>query len=308
MLLFDRYGRPLLNLRVAVTPACDQNCFYCHREGHYPPTVTMTVEEIARMVKVAVEFGVKDVKITGGEPLMRQDITGLVEELRKIASLKEISMVTNAKLLTEELALKLKEAGLSRVNINLPSLNPTVYERITGGRIDGALRGVKAAINAGLTPVKLNMVLLKGLNDSEVDSMMEASRKLGATLQLIELEPINISTGEYRLYHTSLNEVEERLARRAERIEPRPLMHNRKVYTVDGARVEVVKPIENTEFCAHCTRMRLTSDGKLKPCLMREDNLVDALSPLRRGVPDEVLKSLFLKANERREPFYKPTS
>lgn len=307
-MLFDRYGRPLLNLRVAVTPACDQNCFYCHREGHYPPTVTMTVEEIARMVKVAVEFGVKDVKITGGEPLMRQDITGLVEELRKIASLKEISMVTNAKLLTEELALKLKEAGLSRVNINLPSLNPTVYERITGGRIDGALRGVKAAINAGLTPVKLNMVLLKGLNDSEVDSMMEASRKLGATLQLIELEPINISAGEYRLYHTSLNEVEERLARRAERIEPRPLMHNRKVYTVDGARVEVVKPIENTEFCAHCTRMRLTSDGKLKPCLMREDNLVDALSPLRRGVPDEVLKSLFLKANERREPFYKPTS
>lgn len=307
-MLFDRYGRPLLNLRVAVTPACDQNCFYCHREGHYPPTVTMTDDEIVRVAKVAVEFGVKDVKITGGEPLMRRDIAKLVKKLRGIAGLKEISMVTNAKLLTEELALELKEAGLSRINVNLPSLNPTVYERITGGRVDGAIRGIKAAINAGLTPVKLNMVVLKGLNDSEVDSMVEASRKIGAILQLIELEPINIPAEEYRLYHASLNEVEEKLARRAERVEVRHLMHNRKVYTVDGARVEVVKPIENTEFCAHCTRMRLTSDGKLKPCLMREDNLVDVLSPLRRGAPDEVLRSLFLKANELREPFYKPTS
>lgn len=267
----------------------------------------MATDEIVRVTRIAVELGVKDVKITGGEPLMRRDITKLVEKLRGIVGLKEISMVTNAKLLTEELALELKEAGLSRINVNLPSLNPTVYERITGGRVDGAIRGVKAAINAGLTPVKLNMVVLKGLNDSEVDSMVEASRRIGAILQLIELEPINIPAEEYRLYHASLNGVEEKLARRAERVEVRPLMHNRKVYTVDGARVEVVKPIENTEFCAHCTRMRLTSDGKLKPCLMREDNLVDVLSPLRRGAPDEVLKALFLKANELREPFYKPT-
>lgn len=304
-MLLDKYNRPLLNFRVSVTPSCNQNCFYCHREGYANKAEIMKASEIIKIVKIAAEFGVKDVKITGGEPLMRSDIKEIVKGLREIPQLKDISLVTNAKLLTEELAFELKEAGLSRVNISLPSLNPNVYKKITGGEIDGALKGVKAAIKAGLTPVKLNMVILKGLNDSEVDSMIEASRSIGAILQLIEFEPVNISFKEYNKYHLPLDDLENKLAEKAEKIEVRNFMHNRKVYTINGAKVEVVKPIENTEFCAHCTRMRLTFDGKLKPCLMREDNLIDIASCLRRGVSDEELKALFLKANSLREPFYK---
>jgi len=304
-LLLDRYNRPLLNFRIAVTPSCNQKCFYCHREGYANKTNLLSVNEIVRMAKIAAEFGVKDVKITGGEPLMRKDIKEIVKGLSGIQGLMDVSLVTNAKLLTEELAFELKEAGLSRVNISLPSLNPIVYERITGGKINGALMGVKAAVNAGLKPVKLNMVVLKGLNDHEIEYMIEAARGIGAILQLIEFEPVNVAFEEYAKYHLSLDEIEEKIAKKAEKIETRNFMHNRKVYTINGAKVEVVKPIENTEFCAHCTRMRLTFDGKLKPCLMRNDNLIDVLSYLRSETSDETLKALFLKANSLREPFYK---
>jgi cyclic pyranopterin phosphate synthase len=306
-LLLDKYNRPLLNLRIAITPSCNQNCFYCHREGHTGKTNLLSVNEIIRVVKIAAEFGVEAVKITGGEPLMRKDIKAIIKGLREIQKLKDISLVTNAKLLTEDLAFELKEAGLTRVNISLPSLNPIIYKKITGGEINGALRGVEAAIKAGLTPVKINMVVLKGLNDCEIDSMIEASKKMGVILQLIEFEPINICFEEYAKYHLPLDEIEEKLRVKAEKIEVRNFMHNRKVYTIDGAKIEVVKPIENTEFCAHCTRMRLTFDGKLKPCLMRNDNLVDILPYLRSEVSDDVLKALFLKANDLREPFYKKT-
>ncbi|MEM2422601.1 MAG: GTP 3',8-cyclase MoaA, partial [Candidatus Bathyarchaeia archaeon] len=282
-MLLDKYNRPLLNFRIAVTPACNQNCFYCHREGYINNLTLLSVNEIIRITKIAAEFGVKTVKITGGEPLMRKDIKEIIKGLKGIQGLEDISLVTNAKLLTEELAFELKDAGLSRVNISLPSLTPTIYKRITGGEINGALRGIKAAINAGLTPVKLNMVILKGLNDHEINVMIDAARNIGATLQLIEFEPVNISFKEYIKYHLSLDKIEKEIAKKAEKVEIRNFMHNRKVYTIDGVKVEVVKPIENTEFCAHCTRMRLTFDGKLKPCLMRSDNLVDVLPYLRSG-------------------------
>jgi cyclic pyranopterin phosphate synthase len=304
-LIFDKYNRPLLNFRVSVTPSCNQNCFYCHREGYRSEAKVINANEIIKIVKLAAEFGVKDVKITGGEPLMRSDIKEIVKGLRGIPQLKDISLVTNAKLLSEKLAFELKEAGLSRINISLPSLNPNIYRKITGCKVDDALNGVKAAVKAGLTPVKINMVILKGLNDSEVDAMIEASRSIGAILQLIEFEPVNIPFKEYNKYHLPLDEIENKLAREAEKIEVRNFMHNRRVYTINGAKIEVVKPIENTEFCAHCTRMRLTFDGKLKPCLMRENNLVDIASYLRAGASDEELKALFLKANSLREPFYK---
>ena len=213
-------------------------------------------------------------------------------------------MTTNGTLL-EPLAKALQANGLKRVNINLPTLDGETYCKLTGGRLENVLGGVKAAVEAGLNPVKLNMLILKGVNDSHVSEMMDFARRIGAVLQLIELEPVNISSEYYRAYHKPLDEYEEMLRQKAVKVETRKYMQGRRVYHLPDLTVEVVHPIENTEFCMHCTRLRVTSDGKLKPCLMRNDNLVDILTPMRNRATDDELKELFKLANKRRQPYVK---
>jgi cyclic pyranopterin phosphate synthase len=168
-----------------------------------------------------------------------------------------------------------------------------------------ALAGVRAAVSAELCPVKLNMLILKGANDDSVPEMINFAEETGAILQLIELEPINVSNEFYSICHRSLDTYETMLKENAVKVESRPYMHNRRVYHLPSTKVEVVHPIENTEFCLHCTRLRVTSDGKLKPCLMRNDNLVDILAPLRKGATDEQLAELFRLANQKRQPYNK---
>ncbi|RLI42543.1 GTP 3',8-cyclase MoaA [Candidatus Bathyarchaeota archaeon] len=305
MVLIDNYGRPLLNLRIALTQNCNLHCEYCHREGEEKlaeNSAEMTVEEIVRIVRIAVSLGISKVKLTGGEPLMRRDITKIVEGIAAIPSLEDLSMTTNGTLL-DSLAEELRAKGLKRVNINLPTLNEAVYKKLTGGRLENVLKGVKAAVEAGLYPVKLNMLILKGVNDHEVLRMIDFARKTETILQLIELEPINIDNAYYAAHHKSLDEYERLLKEKALKIETRRHMQNRRVYHLPDVNVEIVHPIENTEFCMHCTRLRVTSDGKLKPCLMRNDNLVDILTPMRNGASDEELIKLFKLANQKREPY-----
>lgn len=305
MVLIDNYGRPLLNLRIALTQNCNLHCEYCHREGEEKlaeNSVEMTVDEIVRIVRIAISLGISKVKLTGGEPLMRREITEIVEGIAAIPGLEDLSMTTNGTLLNS-LAKELHAKGLKRVNINLPTLNEAVYKKLTGGRLENVLKGVKAAVEAGLYPVKLNMLILKGVNDHEVLRMMEFARKTETILQLIELEPINIDDAYYAAHHKSLDEYEYLLKEKALKIETRKYMQNRRVYHLPDVNVEIVHPIENTEFCMHCTRLRVTSDGKLKPCLMRNDNLVDILTPMRNGASDEELIKLFKLANQKREPY-----
>ena len=308
MVLTDSCGRPLLNLRLAVTKKCNLRCSYCHGEGEErePEQYNgeMTVEEIVRIVHVAVDLGISRVKLTGGEPLMRKDIVDIVGKISSIPGLKDLSMTTNGVML-EALADELHEAGLKRMNISLPTLDGVVFHKLTGGVIEGAINGVRAAVEAGLCPVKLNMLILKGINDEAVPDMIEFATRTGTVLQLIELEPINVSDSFYCANHQSLDLYEEALQQKAIRIETRRFMQNRHVYYLPGVKVETVRPIENTEFCLHCSRLRVTSDGKLKPCLMRNDNLVDFLTPLRRGASDKELAELFISANQKREPFNK---
>jgi cyclic pyranopterin phosphate synthase len=152
------------------------------------------------------------------------------------------------------------------------------------------------------------MVLLKDMNVDDVPDMIEYAERTGTILQLIELDPINVSNAYYSTYYKSLDSQEDTLREKAVSIEKRPFMHNRLIYHLPNVSVEVVHPIENSDFCMHCTRMRVTSDGKLKPCLMRNDNLTDILTPLREGASDEQLKQLFVKANLLREPFNRPVS
>jgi len=301
----DSYGRPLTNFRIAVTQECNLECFYCHKEGQYYASTQMEPIEIAKITRIATDFGVRNVKITGGEPLLREDLSEIIYLINQLPDMEEVSLVTNARLLTSKKALDLKKSGLARVNISIPSILPETYRRVTGGNLCDAINGVRAAIQAGLYPVKINMVVVHGVNEDEINLMIGFSRNFGITLQLIELEPVNIDRELYKLYHHSLEAIEQDLALRSTKVESRPFMQGRRIYTLEGARVEVVKPVENTSFCMQCTRMRLTSDGKLKPCLMRNDNLVDILTPLRKGESDDCLHAVFKKALEAREPYHK---
>ncbi len=308
MVLKDSCGRPLLNLRIAITRKCNLKCSYCHGEGERKTAgnanVEMTIKEIGRIAGIAVSVGVSRIKLTGGEPLTRRDVTDIVGEISALPGLADLSMTTNGTLLAG-LAEKLRKAGLKRVNVSLPTLDEKVYCKLTGGNVEDALRGVEAAVSAGFGLVKLNMIILKGINDLAVPEMIEFAIETGTVLQLIELEPINMSKSYYAKRHMPLDEYEAILNQKAVDVETRRYMQNRHIYHLPDVKVEVIRPIENTEFCLNCTRLRVTSDGKLKPCLMRNDNTVDILTPMRKGASDKELVELFKLANQNRQPYNK---
>ena len=303
-MIYDNYGRPVLNLRISVTQKCNMHCPYCHREGETNPSTVMSVEEIVHIVKIALSLGISRVKLTGGEPLIREDILDIVGGIAELRGLRDLSMTTNGTFLGA-IAKDLKMKGLNRVNVSLPTLNPETYRNLRGGNLRDTIEGVRAAVEAELYPVKLNMLILKNVNEREVEKMIQFAERTMTILQLIELEPLNLSDAYYERYHLDLNEIEQRLKEQALEVRTREYMQNRRIYFLPRVKVEVIHPIENTEFCARCTRIRVTSDGKLKPCLMRNDNLVDILTPLRNGANEEELTKTFLEAVKRREPYYK---
>ena len=264
----------------------------------------MTVDEIVRIVRVAVGLGISRVKLTGGEPLMRKDIVEIVKGIAAISGLTDLSMTTNGTMLAS-LAKELHTNGLKRVNISLPTLNGEVYSKLTGGRLEDVLEGVEAAVEVGLYPVKLNMLILRGVNGDAVPEMVTFATETGTILQLIELEPINVSDTYYSAHYKSLDEYEEMLRQEAVKVETRQYMQSRHIYYLPNVTVEVVHPIENTDFCMRCTRLRVTSDGKLKPCLMRNSNLIDVLTSMRNGAEDQELIELIKLANQERRPYNK---
>jgi cyclic pyranopterin phosphate synthase len=262
------------------------------------------ISEIERIVEVAAGEGVRRVKLTGGEPLLRKDVFDLVGRISSIPGIEEVSMTTNATLLADT-AGELKEAGLKRVNTSLGSLVPERYKKITGfDELDSTLSGIDEAVRVGLNPVKINMVLLRDLNDDEFWDLVKFSRDKGAILQVIEFVDL-VDNAVFQRYHADVEPLENELQRRAERIITRDMHKRKKYFLPGGAEVEIVRPVHNSDFCSNCTRIRLTSDGKLKPCLMRNDNLVDVAEPLRRGADSKTLRELFLKAVELREPYYR---
>jgi len=305
-ILEDSYGRRVTGLRISITDRCNLSCMYCHNEGadccaRGPVGNEMKPELICGIVREAAKFGVNKIKFSGGEPLFRKDFE---EILSCLPPLKEVSATTNG-ILLEKRARTLKAAGLDRVNVSLDSLVPEKYERITGaspGSLEKVIRGINSAVEAGMTPVKLNMVLLKGINDDEIDSMMEFVRhyKGMVILQLIELMDIDPRLSKYMIDSKAL---EKSLAERASEIKVRHLHHRRK-YIIDGVEVEFVRPMDNSEFCAYCSRLRVTADGKFKPCLLVNDNLVDVMEAKNSEEIEELLKL----AVSRRKPYCMPVS
>lgn len=306
MALVDRYGRPVTNLRISITKDCNLNCFYCHREGQMKGKREMTPEEIERIVKIASRLGIKKVKLTGGEPTIRSDIIEIIKRIRPYVV--DLSLTTNGTVMYR-LAEELKEAGLDRVNISLDTLDRDKYKKITGFDVlPWVLKGIEKSVKL-FKLVKLNMVVMKDLNHMEIWDMINYAARIGAVLQLIEIEVPRelMDSWFFKRYFYPLKPLEEEFAKKAVKIKERRL-HRRKKYfipTENGvAEVEVVRSMHNTVFCANCTRIRLTADGHLKTCLLRKDDLIDILTPIREGASDEELVEIFKKAMMMRKPYW----
>jgi len=268
----------------------------------------MSPDEIYRVAKIAKDIGVTKIRLSGGEPLVRDDIVEIVRKLSPL-NFKDVSITTNGTLLGRY-AEELVEAGLDRVNVSFDTLNSETYKFITKrDYMEMAKDGIKKAVEAGLNPVKVNMVVMKGINHTEIWEMFQFCRENGVVLQLIELlKTENCEEGEFlEEYHYNMKPLEEELKKLSSKVKKREFMQDRKKYFIDGGEIEVVRPMDNTQFCKNCTRLRITPEGKIKPCLLRNDNLVDLIEPIRNGKSDEELKEVFLEAINNREPYYSDT-
>jgi cyclic pyranopterin phosphate synthase len=291
-IMVDSYGRKVTGLRIALTSRCNLRCLYCHHEGEVEPNGEISDEMVIGVAQAAASLGVRSLKLTGGEPLLRQ---GLADLIAQMPSDMKISLTTNGIYLAQQ-ADELARAGLGRVNVSLDSLQPQTYRAITGGRekdLERVLQGLDAAAEAGLLPIKLNVVVLKQ-NEAEIPAIIDFCREKDFIAQLIQLLDL-----DHKGLAGDIDAIEARLAAQADRVQTRE-MHRRKKYLLDGAEVEIVRPMDNTEFCANCNRLRITSDGKIKPCLLRSDNLVQ-IDSCDCGRIEELLQ----EANARREPYFK---
>lgn len=302
----DRFERPIISLRITITNRCNENCIYCHHDGMVTSKDEMTPDELYKIAKIAKNIGVKKIRLSGGDPLVRKDIVEIVE---KIASLdfKDISLTTNGVLL-EKYAKDLKDAGLDRVNVSLDTLNRDTYKYVTNmDYLNEAKAGILKAVEVGLYPVKINMVVMKDLNTGEIKDMFNFCREHSIILQLIELiESENCDDDKFSSeYHYPLDSIEKELADMADNVRERKFMQGRKKYYINGGEIEIVRPVDNSTFCANCSRLRITPDGKIKPCLLRNDNLVELISHVRAGESEEELTEIFINGINNREPFNK---
>jgi cyclic pyranopterin phosphate synthase len=304
MALRDRFRRPITYLRVSVTDRCNLRCVYCMPlEGI--PTRTheeiLRYEEIERVVRVAVGMGIRVVRLTGGEPLVRNGLADLVAMLRGVPGLEELSMTTNGTLLAGH-ARTLAEAGLDRVNISLDSLRPDRFRRITRlGDLEDVLAGIRAAEEAGLTPLKLNTVVLRGVNDDEAVELARLTLERPWHVRFIELMPLGSHVLWDKDRYVPASEVRQRIEARLGPLSPaqRPAGNGpARTYRLQGSlgTVGLISPWSQ-HFCPACNRLRLTSDGRLRPCLLSGIE-VDVRSWLRRGVGEDQLRGLIQRAVE----------
>jgi len=298
-MLVDGFGREVSGVRVSLTDRCNFDCIYCHNEGlgdtrgpMDPQDSEMSTDDVVRFLEVAAEYDIEKVKFTGGEPMLRED---LEEIIRRTPDGMETSLTTNGTFLPGR-AGALKEAGLSRVNVSQDALDPDEFARITkSGAYDQVMKGVEAALDAGLDPVKLNMVVFTHTAEY-VEGMVEhVAENSGLQLQLIEYMPELTGKPEWSI---DIARVHRWLSDIADRVETRA-MHDRKRYWVNGGMVEIVDPVGNEDFCANCHRVRVTHEGYLKGCLNRNDDL----RPMGEMSKPEI-REAFEEVVHSRVPYY----
>jgi GTP 3',8-cyclase len=293
----DSVGRSIDYLRISVTDRCNLRCVYCmppegvSRMSH---DEILSYEEIRTVARAAVELGFKRIRLTGGEPLVRADLPELIKMLSQIDGIQELALTTNGTLL-KNYARELKQAGLSRVNVSLDTLKADKFRYITRlGRLKDVLEGIEAAKEAGLHPVKINTVVMRGMNDDEILDFARMTYEEGWHVRFIELMPFKgeaefVPSVELRQHISLLGKIEPCASITANG----PAVY----YRLSGAKgtVGFISPLTETAFCSRCNRMRLTPDGKLRPCLLGEDE-IDLKMPLRNNASMEDLKRLILKA------------
>ncbi len=307
--MIDEHNRHINYLRVSVTDRCNLRCRYCMPKeglslvGHDD---ILRYEEILRVIDVAAKMGVEKVRITGGEPLVRRGLPGFIARLKIVEGLRDISLTTNG-ILLERAAAELFFAGVKRINISLDSLNADMYTHITrGGDLAAVLRGIDAAHRIGFAPIKINVVVIKGINDSEVLDFAKLTLDNPYQVRFIELMPFGASGGARYL---SNEIVMERIGGEY-RLEPvsghgQGTEGPARVYRIAGGKGEIgfISPLSHS-FCSSCNRLRLTADGHLRACLLMDEE-IDLKTALRAGCSDEDIERLIreavLKKSQRHE-------
>jgi len=303
----DQYGRPLTDLRVSITDRCNLRCVYCMPEdgiAFRPPAELLQDDELVELIDIAAELGVEKIRLTGGEPTVRPGIVSLVRRIAAIPGLKDLAMTTNAVLL-EALAAPLAEAGLNRVNVSLDTLDPQKFSRITrGGHVDRVIAGIERAEAAGLRPMKVNAVVVRGFNEDDVVALAALTRERAWDVRFIEVMPFGVVADVADAGIVTSEETMARIEAALGRLEPLDLTGDApaRTYRLAGARGQLgfISPVSEP-FCAKCGRIRLTADGRLRLCLLRDDE-EDLLTPLRTGASREEMKARFQAAAYRR-PF-----
>jgi cyclic pyranopterin phosphate synthase len=327
--LRDPFGRHIDYLRVSITDRCNFRCVYCMPEAGFPTTPkeeSLTSEEIIRLVRVAASLGMSKIRLTGGEPLLRKDLPEMVREIASTPGVTELSCTTNGFLL-DRLAKPLAEAGLSRINVSLDTLREDRFQPIARrGTLEEVLTGIRAAQNAGLAPIKLNCVAMRGVNEDEAADFAEWTKREPIHIRFIELMPMRWSLDEtpdefepmsahgtkgllqlrqargdmlsdvdMRRMFVPMDEIRRRIEESHGPLETADIATNgpARTYRIPGAAgtIGFISQITN-DFCVRCNRLRLTHDGFLRPCLMSDGEL-DLRSPLRSGASDEELVRLF---------------
>jgi cyclic pyranopterin phosphate synthase len=306
--LTDSHGRVIHDLRVSITDRCNYKCVYC-RTGEvgaqYPE---LSIEEYLRLIKLFVDLGIEKVRLTGGEPLLRRGLVELVQELARLRTHNgeplDLALTTNGHLL-DSLAAPLKAAGLNRVTVSMDAVDESTFERITRvpGSFQAVLRGVRAARAAGLTPLKINCVLLRGFNDNQIEAFAQFAREESVVVRFIEFMPLE----EGRLWTPEivvpLKEIVVRIDRVLPLVElpPREASETARRYTfADGVgEIGIIAPVSQA-FCGACSRVRLTSDGKIRTCLFSQVEH-DLYGRLRAGASDTELRAYIYRTIQGKE-------
>jgi GTP 3',8-cyclase len=316
--LVDKFGRPITDLRVSVTDRCNFRCFYCRSanpENHVAHGEMLEWDEYERLVALLVRLGIRKVRVTGGEPLVRSGVENFIQRL-KVLGVGDLSMTTNGHLLAERCD-GLIAAGLDRINVSLDTLDPGRFERITRTKaFDHVMKGIEAAQNSSLRPIKVNAVLVRGFNDDEVEAFAEFARERDLIMRFIEFMPLDADRSWTRSMVVPAAEVHARIAARWPLVQ---IVHERsetarKYRFADGrGEIGLIAPVTQP-FCGFCSRIRLTADGKLRTCLFSKDDH-DLKSLLRGGatdreIADEILAIVHEKEKGHRinEPGFTPPS
>ncbi|MDD2923497.1 MAG: GTP 3',8-cyclase MoaA [Anaerolineales bacterium] len=295
----DRFGRNIHYLRISLTDHCNLRCIYCMPEDmtFRPNADLMQDDEILFFTKMFASLGFDKIRLTGGEPTVRANIVDIVRGISSTEGIRSVSMTTNG-LLLNKLAQPLADAGLQRVNVSIDTLNPDKFKRLTRwGKLEEVWEGILAAESAGLTPVKLNAVVVKGYNEDDVIDLAALTVEHGWQMRFIEMMPFAGATDIQVNQVITMKQIQENIESEFGKLEVAnngKLDGEAKVFHIRGARGDVGFISSVTQpFCSACTRARLTADGKLRLCLLREKE-VDLLSPLRAGATMEELRRLIL--------------